>query len=285
MNDNDIRKKVRKAYGDVAREAGSCGCCGSAPEVTQEIATQLLGYSDEELAAIPKDANLGLGCGNPTALASLRKGDVVLDLGSGAGMDCFLAADRVGKSGRVIGVDMTAEMIDRARQNAQENGYENVEFRLGEIEHLPVADASVDRVISNCVINLSPDKPQVFREAYRALRPGGVMLVSDIVLVAELPEDVASDPDSLAACISGAMKKEDYLAAIRGAGFESVEILREHPAGARQRQEPGRDKDHPGRPRPLEPKTVEEVKRAAELLASGQLDVFATSVHVRATKG
>jgi len=285
MSDSDIRKEVRQAYGKVAREAGSCGCCGPASEVTQKIATQLLGYSDKELAAVPKDANLGLGCGNPTALASLREGDVVLDLGSGAGIDCFLAADKVGKAGRVIGVDMTVEMIDRARQNAEENGYENVEFRLGEIEHLPVADASVDRIVSNCVINLSPDKPQVFREAYRALRPGGEMLVSDIVLVAELPEDVAADPDSLAACISGAMKKEDYLAAVRAAGFESVEVLRERPAGARQRREPGTEDGHGDRPQPRQPKTVEEIRRAAELLASGDLDVFATSVHVRATKG
>ena len=206
MSDNDVRKEVRHAYAKVAREGRSC--CGSVPaaETANEVATKLLGYSSEELGAVPEGANLGLGCGNPTALASLRKGDVVLDLGSGAGIDCFLAAEKVGKSGRVIGVDMTPEMIDRARQNAEENGYENVEFRLGEIEHLPVANASVDRVVSNCVINLSPDKPQVFREAYRILRPSGEMLVSDIVLVAELPADVAADPDSLAACISGAMK-------------------------------------------------------------------------------
>ncbi len=171
-----LRKSVRDGYARVARGGGSCcsssgTCCGAG---TAEQVSRSIGYSDEQLAAVPDGANLGLGCGNPTALAALRPGDVVLDLGSGAGLDCFLAAPRVMPGGRVIGVDMTPEMLDRARTNATRSGFSNVEFRLGEIEHLPVADCSVDVVISNCVINLSPDKPQVFREAFRVLKPGGL---------------------------------------------------------------------------------------------------------------
>jgi SAM-dependent methyltransferase len=248
------------------------------------VPKELLGYTDDELASVPDGANLGLGCGNPTALASLRKGDVALDLGAGAGIDCFLAARRVGKSGRVIGVDMTPEMIDQARENAREGGYDNVEFRLGEIEHLPVADASVDVVISNCVINLSPDKPQVFREAYRALRPGGRMLVSDIVLVADLPPEIGRDPDSVAGCIGGAIKKEEYLAAIAQAGFREVEVLTERPAGIVRRDsaEIGRGKRSR---RPRRPETAQAISDAVEHSASGDADVFAVSLHVRAVKG
>jgi arsenite methyltransferase len=186
-----------------------------------------MGYSAAELRAIPDGADLGLGCGNPTAMASLRRGEVVLDLGSGAGIDCFLAAEKVGPSGRAIGVDMTSEMVERARENARREKISNVEFRLGEIEHLPVADGAVDVIISNCVVNLSSDKPQVFREAYRVLKPGGRMFLSDIVLLKELPHAVRKSIEAYVGCIAGASLKADYLAAIRAAGFDGVEIVKE----------------------------------------------------------
>lgn len=176
---------------------------------------------------IPEGADLGLGCGNPTALASLQAGEVVLDLGSGAGIDCFLAAHAVGDTGRVIGVDMTAEMLDRARANARASGVENVEFRLGEIEHLPVADDSVDVIISNCVVNLSPDKPQVFREAFRALKPGGRMFLSDIVLLKTLPDDIGESIEAYVGCVAGASMKADYLSAIGAVGFRDVAVLKD----------------------------------------------------------
>jgi SAM-dependent methyltransferase len=199
-------------------------CCGSAPA---EAISRKIGYSEAELQAVPDGANLGLGCGNPVALASLREGDIVLDLGSGAGFDCFLAAARVGSSGKVIGVDMTPEMVEKARQNAVQGSYANVEFRLGEIESLPVADGSVDVIISNCVINLSPDKPKVFREAFRALKPGGRLMVSDMVLLQELPEVIRKSVEAYVGCIAGALMKQDYLAAIEAAGFEQIQVLGE----------------------------------------------------------
>jgi len=183
--------------------------------------------------AVPEGANLGLGCGNPVALASLKQGETVLDLGSGAGFDCFLAASRVGPNGKVIGVDMTSEMLDKARENLRKGDYKNVEFRLGEIEHLPVADSSVDVIISNCVINLSLDKPQVFREAFRVMKPGGRVMVSDIVLLEDLPEEILESIDAYIGCVAGASKKETYLEAITGAGFQGVKVVSEtgFPAG------------------------------------------------------
>jgi ubiquinone/menaquinone biosynthesis C-methylase UbiE len=187
----------------------------------------MVGYSAEELSSIPSDADLGLGCGNPAALAGLGKGETVLDLGSGAGIDCFLAARKVGPSGRVIGVDMTPEMLDRARENARTGGYKNVEFRLGEIENLPAADASVDVIISNCVINLSTDKERVFREAFRVLRPGGRLMVSDLVLKKPLPRAIRESVEVYVACVAGAMVKDDYLAAMRKAGFRKIEVVSE----------------------------------------------------------
>ena len=203
---------------------GSCGCgCGG----TQDTVSKAIGYSDEDLSAVPEGANLGLGCGNPTALASLKEGEVVLDLGSGAGFDCFLAAAKVGKSGKVIGVDMTAEMIEKARGNASKDSYRNVEFRLGEIENLPVADNSVDAVISNCVINLSPDKKRVFEETYRVLKPGGRVMVSDIALLKELPPEIKNSIGAYVGCVAGANTKEEYLATVKAAGFQEVEVVSE----------------------------------------------------------
>jgi arsenite methyltransferase len=191
-----------------------------------------IGYSAEELQSIPEEARMGLGCGNPTALASLKEGEVVLDLGAGGGIDCFLASVAVGKTGRVIGVDMTPEMLHRARENARNGSYDNVEFRLGEIENLPVADGTVDVVISNCVINLSPDKARVFNEAYRVLKPGGRVMVSDMVLTRELPENVRNSLAAYAGCVAGASLKEDYLATITKAGFEDVEVVSEQSSGS-----------------------------------------------------
>jgi ubiquinone/menaquinone biosynthesis C-methylase UbiE len=183
-----------------------------------------MGYSPEEVQAVPVGADLGLGCGNPQAIAALQPGETVLDLGSGAGFDCFLAVRQVGPTGQVIGVDMTAEMVAKARANAREAGYANVEFRLGEIEHLPVADASVDVIISNCVINLSPDKPQVFREAFRVLRPGGRLAISDIVTTAPLPEEVRNDLALYAGCIAGAATIAELEAMLGESGFDNIRI-------------------------------------------------------------
>jgi SAM-dependent methyltransferase len=227
MNDStDIRVVVREKYGAIAegRDPGCCStsCCSSDPAILDQ-----LGYTAEQAAAIPEGANLGLGCGNPLAFAAVKPGETVLDLGSGAGIDCFLAAREVGPSGRVIGVDMTPAMIQRARANAATSGHANVEFRLGEIEHLPVADASVDLVISNCVVNLSPDKPQVFREALRALRPGGRMLVSDLVLTRPLTPELQRNVDLYVGCVAGASLRGDYLRMMRDAGFVGVEVLSE----------------------------------------------------------
>ena len=232
MKDTEIRKSVRENYGQIAKESGSCcapksqaSCCGSAPSV-KDIGKSI-GYSEAEMASVPEGTNLGLGCGNPVALASLKEGETVLDLGSGGGFDCFLAAQRVGGKGRVIGVDMTAEMLEKARENARKNNYTNVEFRLGEIESLPVADNSVDVIISNCVINLSPDKPRVFREAYRVLKPGGRLMVSDMVLTQALPDAIRESVKAYVSCVAGAMLKEDYLGALAAAGFKDVRVADE----------------------------------------------------------
>jgi arsenite methyltransferase len=238
--DVDVKAAVRDHYASIVRESGAgCGCgpaaiscCG--PTAAPAKLSKEIGYSDQELAAVPDGSDLGLGCGNPLAFAALKPGDVVVDLGSGAGIDCFLAAGKVGEAGHVIGVDMTHEMLDRARRNAADDGYSNVEFRLGEIENLPVADRTADMVISNCVINLSPDKPRVFSEALRVLKPGGRLMVSDLVLAKPLPESVRRSVEAYVGCIAGAMLREDYLGAIRDAGFEGVEVLAEsvYPIGS-----------------------------------------------------
>jgi len=225
---DDIRKLVRDKYGSIAR--GDRSCCGSTVDTMQD-----LGYTDSQATAAPEGANLGLGCGNPLAHAQVRAGETVLDLGSGAGIDVFLAAREVGLRGRAIGVDMTPEMLERARANAQKIGAANVEFRLGEIEHLPLADQSVDLVISNCVINLSPDKPQVFREAFRVLKPGGRLVVSDLVLRRPLPPAMRQSVEAYVGCIAGASLRADYLGHIGAAGFAKVEVVEERAyAGAAQ---------------------------------------------------
>jgi arsenite methyltransferase len=229
MTDNDrTRDAVREGYAEVARGSGCCCSCGCAPSAAETIASGI-GYSKEEIGAVPDGANLWLGCGNPLALAALKEGDIVLDLGSGAGFDCFLAARRVGPGGRVIGVDMTPEMLAKARENARKGGFANVEFRQGFIEELPVDDATVDLIISNCVINLSPDKPRVFREAFRTLKAGGSLMVSDIVLREPLPPEVLGSVQAYVGCLAGAMLRDDYLGAMAAAGFGSIQVLDERP--------------------------------------------------------
>jgi arsenite methyltransferase len=225
MNDtkaDETRAIVRDHYGQIARAGGSCapGCCGT----PQAGYAQTLGYSADDTGNVPDGADLGLGCGNPTAIAAIRPGETVLDLGSGAGFDCFLAARQVGANGRVIGVDMTPDMITKARANAAKVKAENVEFRLGEIEHLPVSDATVDAILSNCVINLSPEKSAVYREAFRVLRPGGRIAISDVVATAPIPAALQTQAAALAGCVSGAAHIDDVRAMLREVGFTDIEI-------------------------------------------------------------
>ena len=228
--EEETRRVVRKGYAKIAKQRSSCcgptsSCCGATDPI-QDISKKI-GYTEQDMKAVPDGANLGLGCGNPVALASLKEGETILDLGSGAGFDCFLAAGRVGNMGRVIGVDMTPEMLEKARENARKGNYSNVEFRLGEIENMPVADQSVDAVISNCVINLSPDKKKVFIEAFRVLKPGGRLMISDIVLLKELPDFIRDSIQAYIGCVSGAMLKHEYLGAIKEAGFQDVKVIDE----------------------------------------------------------
>jgi arsenite methyltransferase len=228
---DDIRQSVRDSYAKVAEasDAGECcgvesSCCGVSADINP-VHSNRLGYTEDDLGNIPDGADMGLGCGNPRAIASLQAGEVVLDLGSGGGFDAFLAAREVGESGRVIGVDMTPAMVSKARSNAKTAGFNNVEFRLGEIEHLPVADCSVDVIISNCVINLSPDKAQVFHEAYRVLRPGGRLAISDVVASTEIPDDVKDDPHLHACCVAGAALIDDLQTILEQASFSGISII------------------------------------------------------------
>jgi SAM-dependent methyltransferase len=236
LKNEEVRNAVRDHYGLIARtqsatgccapgERGGSACCGSPTAQSVGDASQALGYGIEQINLVPDGANLGLGCGNPQAIASLKSGEVVVDLGSGGGFDCFLAAKSVGPTGQVMGVDMTPDMLALARANAVKGGYDNVEFRMGEIEHLPVADGTVDVILSNCVINLSPDKPQVFREAFRVLKKGGRLAISDMVASGPLPQGLKDDLRRHSECISGSTPVEELEAMIRAAGFEAVRIV------------------------------------------------------------
>lgn len=230
MEKDEIKNKVKEGYGRVALENRSCcgapsSCCGSSASI--QTIGEMIGYSKEEMNQVPEGANLGLGCGNPVALASIKVGQTVLDLGSGAGFDSFLAARAVGEKGRVIGVDMTPEMVAKARENAKKGGFRNVEFRLGEIENLPVPDDSVDVILSNCVINLSPEKPKVFAEAFRVLKPGGKLTLSDVVLLRPLPPVLANSAAAYLGCVAGASLKSDYLDMLAAAGFTDVQVAGE----------------------------------------------------------
>ena len=243
----EIRQTVRERYGKVAignnlaaitgRANSCCGqsstssgkaaaasCCGS-PEITSQQLSALMGYSKEDIDSAPEGSNMGLGCGNPVALASLKPGETVVDLGSGGGFDCFLAAKQVGSTGKVIGVDMTPDMVSKARMNAEKMGPSTVEFRLGEIEHLPMADNSADIIMSNCVINLSPDKQKVYGDAFRVLKPGGRLAISDVVATAPLPEEIQQDLALLSACVGGAATIDDTVKMLEKAGFQDIEII------------------------------------------------------------
>ena len=230
MKKEEIKEIVKRNYSEIAKQGSSCctagsTCCGGTAPI-QDISRKI-GYSDEEQQSVPEGANLGLGCGNPVALASIKEGEIVLDLGAGAGFDCFLAASKVGEHGRVIGVDMTPDMVAKARENASKGGCTNVEFRLGEIENLPVEDNLANLVISNCVINLSPDKERVFTEAYRTLKSGGRLMISDIVLLKPLPSYILNSIEAYVGCIAGAAMKSDYIEAIKSAGFQEVTVIDE----------------------------------------------------------
>jgi SAM-dependent methyltransferase len=228
---DEIREKVRERYAGIAtsRKPAGCGCsaqsCCSTKAPSAKAQSVKLGYSKKDLDAVPAGANMGLGCGNPQAVAALRRGEVVLDLGAGGGFDCFLAARQVGPRGRVIGVDMTPEMVARARENGRKGGFRNVEFRLGEIEHLPVADGSVDVILSNCVINLSPDKEQVYKEALRVLKPGGRLAISDVVAIKPVPAAVKRDLEKYSGCVAGALHVRRLEGLLRAVGFRAGRVL------------------------------------------------------------
>ncbi len=232
MDSEIIKKHVKKRYGEIAEaECSSCssGCCSLSCSSPPKYVSWKIGYSPDDIESVPEDSVLGLGCGNPVALAGLKEGETVLDLGSGGGIDVFLAANKVGPTGKVIGIDMTEEMVTKAQTIAYKNGYKNVEFRLGEIENLPVKDKTVDVIISNCMINLAPDKLKVFQEAYRVLKPNGKLVVSDLVTQGELPEVVRNSFDAWTECIAGALEKSEYLGKIERAGFTKIKVVSQKP--------------------------------------------------------
>ncbi len=229
FRNEEIRSAVRQNYGKVATSGNACGCsplscCGTTSTATAEDISLALGYSKEDVAATPEGANMGLGCGNPQAIAALKPGETVLDLGSGGGFDCFLAARAVGDKGHVIGVDMTPEMVTKSRLNAEKAGFANVDFRLGEMENLPVADGIVDVIISNCVINLSPEKGRVFSEAFRVLKPGGRLAISDVVATAEMPDEIRKKIKFYTGCIAGASSVQALQDILRRTGFTNIQI-------------------------------------------------------------
>jgi SAM-dependent methyltransferase len=267
-NPGEIREAVRKGYTRVVKQAS--GSCGSGPTQPEETARRI-GYSDEELQSAPEGSNLGVGCGNPTAIASLRPGEAVVDLGSGAGFDAFLAARAVGPTGRVIGVDMTDAMLEKARENARKGNFTNVEFRKGTIEDLPIEDESIDVIISNCVINLSPEKNRVFRDAFRVLRPGGRLMISDIVLERPLPPGIANDLDAHLGCVGGASLRGEYIELIEKAGFREVSIVREANVSDAYTPDQPQSCDCSGQ-------VASETEELRSLLAN------VTSVHVEAVK-
>jgi arsenite methyltransferase len=321
ISDEEIRQKVRERYAGIAKGCCSTGnlnrelsCCGSLQDSVEKRAVDL-GYSKGEISKVPQGANMGLGCGNPTAIASLKPGETVLDLGSGGGIDCFLAASAVGEKGKVIGVDMTPDMVSKARENAEREGVKNVEFRLGEIEHLPVEDGSVDAIISNCVINLSPEKEKVFREAYRVLKPGGRLAVSDIVATAQLPEAVRKDLSLVSACVGGAESVEFIKNILEATGFQEVKVtpleasrdfIREWLPGtglesalasarieASKPLEKGLERDQKELQRnPVDSKTIKKTVyshygtgfHCAEVIAKTTLEMFSGKPHPEATK-
>ena len=227
MKEKEIKDFVKERYSKIAtKEESYCSCCSGTDLVIEQA--KAAGYSIEDIKSIPEEAIFGLGCGNPTALAELKEGEIVLDLGSGGGIDVFLAANKLGDSGKVIGVDMTEEMVETATKNAREGNYENVEFKLGEIENLPIKDDSIDVIISNCVINLTLDKLIAYREAFRVLKPGGRILVSDLVTEGKIPEDIKRSFQAWSDCIAGSMEKQSYLDTIKSAGFSDIEIVEQH---------------------------------------------------------
>ena len=231
-NLNTVKEIVKNSYAKIAQSLSGCGCgsCGCDSNQTVQKQSGQMGYSQDEMNKAPAGSNLGLGCGNPVAIASLKEGEMVLDLGSGAGFDAFLASPKVGKTGKVIGVDMTDEMLGKARENANKGNYTNVEFRKGDIEDLPVDNGSIDAIISNCVINLAPDKEKVFKEAYRVLKTGGRLMISDVVLTKPLLEELRNDKELLVGCVSGAILKQDYLDQLKKTGFVNITIHKETPA-------------------------------------------------------
>jgi len=227
MNENEIKDFIKDRHSKIATgEESYCSCCSGTDLVIEQAKSA--GYTVEDLKSIPEDAVFGLGCGNPTALAELKEGETVLDLGAGGGIDVFLAANKVGDSGKVIGVDMTEEMVEIAIKNAEDGNYQNVEFKLGEIENLPIENDYVDAIISNCVINLTPDKWAAYKEVFRVLKPGGRILISDLVLESEIPEDIRRSFQAWSDCIAGAMEKQSYLDTIKKAGFSDVKIVEQH---------------------------------------------------------